>query len=60
MNKFLAGGGDGFPELANGTEPLVGSDDLDALSDYLTANSSAGAPLAAAGGGPDHGGAVIQ
>ncbi|MFF4759411.1 bifunctional metallophosphatase/5'-nucleotidase [Streptomyces sp. NPDC001292] len=46
MNSFLAGGGDGFTELADGTDPLVGSDDLAALVDYLTANSSAAAPYA--------------
>ncbi|GHH87900.1 5'-nucleotidase [Streptomyces sulfonofaciens] len=46
MNNFLAGGGDGFPELAKGTDPLVGSDDLKAFADYLTAHSSAAAPLA--------------
>ncbi|WP_305126641.1 bifunctional metallophosphatase/5'-nucleotidase [Streptomyces odontomachi] len=45
MNSFLAGGGDGFPELAKGTNPLVGEDDLAALADYLTAKSSADAPL---------------
>lgn len=46
MNSFLAGGGDGFAELGKGTKPLVGSDDLKALNDYLTANSSAGSPIA--------------
>ncbi|MFJ2720286.1 bifunctional metallophosphatase/5'-nucleotidase [Streptomyces sp. NPDC087437] len=46
MNSFLAGGGDGFTELANGTNQLVGSDDLAALVDYLTANTSAAAPYA--------------
>ena len=46
MNSFLAGGGDGFTELANGTNQLVGGDDLAALTAYLTANSSAAAPLA--------------
>ncbi|WP_030568973.1 bifunctional metallophosphatase/5'-nucleotidase [Streptomyces aureocirculatus] len=46
MNSFLAGGGDGFAELGKGTKPLVGADDLKALNDYLTANSSAGKPLA--------------
>ncbi|OON78861.1 bifunctional metallophosphatase/5'-nucleotidase [Streptomyces tsukubensis] len=45
MNSFLAGGGDGFTELGKGTQPLVGSDDLKAFNDYLTANSSAGDPL---------------
>ncbi|MFF3565221.1 bifunctional metallophosphatase/5'-nucleotidase [Streptomyces sp. NPDC002574] len=47
MNNFLAGGGDGFGELANGTNQVVGGDDLAALNAYLTANSSASAPLAA-------------
>jgi 5'-nucleotidase len=47
MNSFLAGGGDGFGELAKGTSELVGGDDLAALNAYLTANSSASAPLAA-------------
>ncbi|MEO3766932.1 bifunctional metallophosphatase/5'-nucleotidase [Streptomyces sp. B5E4] len=46
VNSFLAGGGDGFPTLADGTDPLVGGDDLAALEDYLTANSSADKPLA--------------
>ncbi len=46
MNSFLAGGGDGFAELGKGTKPLVGSDDLKALNDYLTANSSADKPIA--------------
>ncbi|WP_031508141.1 bifunctional metallophosphatase/5'-nucleotidase [Streptomyces megasporus] len=44
-NSFLAGGGDGFATLAQGTDPLVGGDDLAALQEYLTANSSASAPL---------------
>ncbi|WP_406267343.1 bifunctional metallophosphatase/5'-nucleotidase [Actinacidiphila glaucinigra] len=47
MNSFLSGGGDGFGELAKGTGELVGGDDLAALNAYLTANSSASAPLAA-------------
>ncbi|WP_410537979.1 bifunctional metallophosphatase/5'-nucleotidase [Streptomyces sp. KL2] len=46
-NSFLAGGGDGFPTLAQGTDPLVGGDDLAALQDYLTASSSASAPIGA-------------
>lgn len=46
MNSFLAGGGDGFGELGKGTKPLVGSDDLKAFNDYLTANSSADKPIA--------------
>ncbi|MFJ8137245.1 bifunctional metallophosphatase/5'-nucleotidase [Streptomyces sp. NPDC096013] len=45
-NSFLAGGGDGFTTLGQGTGDLVGTDDLAALADYLTANSSASAPLA--------------
>ncbi|MDX3214302.1 bifunctional metallophosphatase/5'-nucleotidase [Streptomyces sp. ME02-6991-2B] len=47
MNSFLSGGGDGFGALAEGTDELVGGDDLAALNAYLTANSSASAPLAA-------------
>ncbi|MFE1752936.1 bifunctional metallophosphatase/5'-nucleotidase [Streptomyces anandii] len=46
MNSFLAGGGDGFTELAGGTDQLVGGDDLAALVAYLTAHSSASAPYA--------------
>ncbi|MEY9487743.1 5'-nucleotidase [Streptomyces calvus] len=45
-NSFLAGGGDGFPTLGQGGNDLVGEDDLTALEQYLTANSSAGNPLA--------------
>ncbi|MFB7935193.1 bifunctional metallophosphatase/5'-nucleotidase [Streptomyces sp. NPDC056039] len=45
-NSFLAGGGDGFPTLGQGTNDLVGLDDLAALEQYLTANSSASNPLA--------------
>ncbi|MGW7406924.1 bifunctional metallophosphatase/5'-nucleotidase [Streptomyces sp. NPDC054833] len=45
-NSFLAGGGDGFPTLGQGTGDLVGTDDLTALEKYLTANSSATAPIA--------------
>jgi 5'-nucleotidase len=44
-NSFLAGGGDGFTELAKGTNPLVGQDDLMAFEAYLVANSSATSPL---------------
>ncbi|MFJ9034994.1 bifunctional metallophosphatase/5'-nucleotidase [Streptomyces sp. NPDC102406] len=46
MNSFLAGGGDGFAALGQGKNPLVGADDLKALNDYLTANSSASRPIA--------------
>ncbi|MER6406971.1 bifunctional metallophosphatase/5'-nucleotidase [Streptomyces viridosporus] len=44
-NSFLAGGGDGFPTLGEGTNDLVGADDLAALEQYLTANSSATDPI---------------
>ncbi|MER5226256.1 bifunctional metallophosphatase/5'-nucleotidase [Streptomyces flaveus] len=44
-NSFLAGGGDGFTTLGQGTNDLVGSDDLAALEKYLTANSSATNPI---------------
>ncbi|MFI2425045.1 bifunctional metallophosphatase/5'-nucleotidase [Streptomyces sp. NPDC018955] len=45
-NSFLAGGGDGFPTLGQGTNDLVGEDDLAALEQYLTAHSTAASPLA--------------
>ncbi|MEU1850227.1 bifunctional metallophosphatase/5'-nucleotidase [Streptomyces sp. NPDC019990] len=45
-NSFLAGGGDGFPTLGQGTNDVVGADDLTALEQYLTANSSATNPIA--------------
>ncbi|MER7779395.1 bifunctional metallophosphatase/5'-nucleotidase [Streptomyces sp. NPDC096191] len=44
-NSFLAGGGDGFPTLNEGANERVGGDDLAALEQYLTANSSAGDPI---------------
>ncbi|MHB6908983.1 bifunctional metallophosphatase/5'-nucleotidase [Streptomyces sp. DB-54] len=46
MNEFLAGGGDGFPALKQGTDKYVGPSDLDALTAYLTAHSTPTAPLA--------------
>ena len=46
MNEFLAGGGDGFAALGQGTNKLVGASDLDMLNAHLAANSSEGAPLA--------------
>lgn len=46
MNEFLAGGGDGFTVLKEGKNKYVGPSDLDALTAYLTAHSSAAAPLA--------------
>ncbi|MFB7665057.1 bifunctional metallophosphatase/5'-nucleotidase [Kitasatospora sp. NPDC056138] len=45
-NEFLAGGGDGFPAFAAGTDKLVGASDLDVFTAYLGAHSKAGAPLA--------------
>ncbi|MER5865695.1 bifunctional metallophosphatase/5'-nucleotidase [Kitasatospora sp. NPDC002040] len=44
-NEFLAGGGDGFPTFAAGTDKLVGASDLDLFAAYLGANSTATAPL---------------
>ncbi|MEU9601094.1 bifunctional metallophosphatase/5'-nucleotidase [Streptomyces sp. NPDC048109] len=44
-NSFLAGGGDGFTTLGEGTNELVGADDLAAFEQYLTANSSATDPI---------------
>ncbi|MFD7527177.1 MULTISPECIES: bifunctional metallophosphatase/5'-nucleotidase [unclassified Streptomyces] len=46
MNEFLAGGGDGFAALGEGTNKLVGPSDLDVFNDYLAAHSTAAAPLA--------------
>ncbi|SCE41797.1 bifunctional metallophosphatase/5'-nucleotidase [Streptomyces sp. DvalAA-19] len=46
MNEFLAGGGDGFPAFAQGTNKLVGASDLDLFNAYLAAHSSATSPLA--------------
>ncbi|MEU2099679.1 bifunctional metallophosphatase/5'-nucleotidase [Streptomyces globisporus] len=46
MNEFLAGGGDGFPALGQGTNKLVGASDLDLFNAYLAAHSTAAVPLA--------------
>ncbi|MEV8569430.1 bifunctional metallophosphatase/5'-nucleotidase [Streptomyces sp. NPDC051322] len=46
MNEFLAGGGDGFAALGQGTNKLVGASDLDLFNAYLAANSTASAPIA--------------
>lgn len=54
MNEFLGGGGDGFAALGQGTNKLVGPADLDLLNAYLTANSTATAPLAPPHGEPHH------
>lgn len=45
-NEFLAGGGDGFVAFKDGTNKRVGASDLDVFNAYLTAHSSASAPLA--------------
>ncbi len=39
MNNFLASGGDGFTVFNEGTDPLGGEIDLDALVTYFTKNS---------------------
>ncbi|MFG3528619.1 bifunctional metallophosphatase/5'-nucleotidase [Streptomyces sp. NPDC047917] len=46
MNEFLAGGGDGFAALGEGTNKLVGASDLDMFNAYLAAHSTAETPLA--------------
>jgi 5'-nucleotidase len=46
VNNFLAGGGDNFTVLQQGTDPVVTAIDLDVFVDYLTAHSSASSPLA--------------
>ena len=44
VNNFLAGGGDGFSVLTEGTNILVGMVDVDAFADYLGANSPVAPP----------------
>ena len=46
VNNFLAGGGDGFSILTQGTNRLVGELDIDAFTQYLTANSTPATPIA--------------
>lgn len=46
MNEFLAGGGDGFAVLKEHKNKLVGASDLDVLTAYLAAHSTAASPLA--------------
>jgi 5'-nucleotidase len=46
VNNFLAGGGDNFTVLTQGTDPVVTAIDLDAFVAYLTAHSSPTSPLA--------------
>ena len=38
-NNFLSDGGDGFPAFKDGTDKYFGGLDIDAFSDYLSANS---------------------
>ncbi|MER7910960.1 bifunctional metallophosphatase/5'-nucleotidase [Streptomyces sp. NPDC096068] len=45
MNEFLSGGGDGFAVLKDHKNKLVGASDLDMFTAYLTAHSTASAPL---------------
>ncbi len=42
MNNFLASGGDGFTVFNEGTDPLGGEIDLDALVNYFGHNSPGG------------------
>ena len=42
VNNYLAVGGDGFTVLKDGTAPLVGAYDIDALYGYFRANSPIG------------------
>jgi 5'-nucleotidase len=42
MNSFLAAGGDGFTVFNQGTDPLGGAQDIDALVDYFEAAGAAG------------------
>ena len=42
MNNFLASGGDGFSVFNEGTDPLGGEIDLDALVNYFGHNSPVG------------------
>lgn len=44
VNSFIAGGGDGFAVLLDGTERIDGALDVDALSYYLLTNAPLSAP----------------
>ena len=44
MNSFLAPGGDGFTVFAEGTDPLGGEIDIDALVTYFADNSPLSPP----------------
>jgi 5'-nucleotidase len=46
MNSFLASGGDNFTVFTEGTEPLGGDQDIDALEAYIAANSPLVPPAA--------------
>ena len=45
VNSFLAGGGDGFTVLTQGTSRVVGPVDLDALVSYVEARGTVSAAL---------------
>jgi 5'-nucleotidase len=44
VNSFLAGGGDGFTVLTEGTDEVVGGPDVDAFADHLSAIGPVAAP----------------
>ena len=44
VNSFLAGGGDGFTVLSEAVNDVVGGQDVDALTAYLTANRPTAPP----------------
>ena len=46
VNNFLAAGGDGFTVFTQGTDLTGGPIDLDAFTEYLTANPNLGPPPA--------------
>ncbi len=49
VNNFLAEGGDGFPQLGQGTDKVdTGIRDLDAFTDYLVKRARTGKPAGAA------------
>ncbi len=47
MNSFLASGGDGFTVFNQGTDPLGGAQDIDALVAVFAAAEPAGIPVPA-------------
>lgn len=44
VNSFLAAGGDGFTVLGDGADPVGGTLDMDALTDYFAVNSPVSPP----------------